>query len=89
MIKNIIQFGSRFMDYRMGALGALAMASLIFSINYIVSGNLLGSCTAALKQGTYTFFVGGSIIRNKKCSGYFLMPVTFHNQVNGFNFTFG
>lgn len=39
------------------------MATVVFFINYSAVGELTGSFTAAIKQGIYTFFFGGSIMK--------------------------
>lgn len=64
LIRRISSFGSKFIDYKMGALGAGIMSSLVFSVNYLSTRELLGSSTAGLKQAAYTFLVGGSIIKS-------------------------
>ena len=71
MIKKVLKFGSKYVDYRMGLLGSLVMATVVFSINYFgkripveYQDNLFfWSVVAALKQGTYTFFFGGVIMK--------------------------
>jgi len=63
IVKRTIAFGRKYIDYRMGMYGAIVMAAIVFSINYFGTYYLLGSITAALKQGTYTFFFGGVIMR--------------------------
>ncbi len=62
--------GSRYVDYRMGRYGAVVMATIVFLINFFGKKDELGipqaalwSTTAALKQGTYTFFFGGVIMK--------------------------
>jgi len=60
---RILKFGKKYIDYRMGIAGAIVMASIVFYINYYGTQNTLGATTAALKQGTYTFFFGGVIMR--------------------------
>ena len=62
-IAGIFRFGRKYIDYRMGVIGALVMAVVVFCINYFGTGIIGGSITAALKQGTYTFFFGGVIMR--------------------------
>ena len=47
----------------MGIAGAIVMASVVFGINYYGTHNAWGATTAALKQGTYTFFFGGVIMK--------------------------
>jgi len=72
MLKNIYDYvGSRFVDYKMGMIGSVVMASVVFSINYFgkripveyQDQILFWSIVAALKQGTYTFFFGGIIMK--------------------------
>jgi len=66
---NFIQWGRRYIDYRMGIIGCIVMAGLVFGINYsrtaqsLGSPDVLGSITAATKQGVFTFFFGGFIMR--------------------------
>ena len=60
---RVLKFGKKYVDYRMGVAGAVVMASIVFYINYHGTGNTYGATTAALKQGTYTFFFGGVIMR--------------------------
>jgi hypothetical protein len=55
--------GQRFIDYKIGIAGAIVMGSIVFGINYFSTGEITGSTTAALKQGTYTFFLGGSLMK--------------------------
>ena len=55
--------GRKYIDYRMGIYGAVVMASVVFYINFHGTQNYTGATTAALKQGTYTFFFGGVIMR--------------------------
>jgi len=47
----------------MGMAGAIVMAVIVFSINYYGLHDWRGASTAALKQGTYTFFFGGVIMK--------------------------
>jgi hypothetical protein len=61
--KKAIQFGSRYIDYRMGIYGAIIMGAIVFVINYSATEQWLPSSTAALKQGSYTFIFGGLIMR--------------------------
>ncbi len=56
-------YGDKYVDYKMGMAGALVMATVVFSINLYGTHNYLGATTAALKQGTYTFFFGGVITK--------------------------
>jgi hypothetical protein len=57
------RFGKKYVDYRMGTAGAIVMSSIVFSINYYGTHDTMGATTAALKQGTYTFFFGGVITK--------------------------
>jgi hypothetical protein len=61
--RKIKNYGKKYVDYRMGMAGAVVMASIVFSINFYGTGNTFGATTAALKQGTYTFFFGGVITK--------------------------
>lgn len=47
----------------MGMMGAIVLACIVFGINYLDTLDLAGATTAALKQGTYTFLFGGTIMR--------------------------
>lgn len=60
-----INFNStnKYFDYKIGLAGGLVMATVVFFINYNAIGELTGSFTAAIKQGIYTFFFGGSIMK--------------------------
>jgi|SRR3989339_149822 len=66
LFRKISNFGSKFIDYKMGLIGAGAMGSIVFGINYYDTQELFGSSTAALKQGGYTFLFGGSIMSGCK-----------------------
>jgi len=63
LLRKIANFGSKYIDYKMGFLGAGVMASIVFGINYYDTHELLGASTAASKQGSYTFLFGGSIMK--------------------------
>ena len=62
-VKKIIDFGGKFIDYKIGILGAGFMGFLVFIINYNATNELSGSLTAAIKQGSYTFFFGGGVMK--------------------------
>ena len=62
-LRKAIAFGSRYIDYRMGFFGGIIMGGIVFIINYSATGELIPSTTAALKQGGYTFFFGGIIMK--------------------------
>ncbi len=63
-IKPILMYGSRFIDYKMGIAGAFVMGGIVFAINYFSTEEITGSITAALKQGSYTFLLGGSLMKS-------------------------
>ena len=52
---------NRFIDYKLGIIGAVFMGSVVFYINSD-HGPFLASI-AALKQAFYTFFIGGLILK--------------------------
>ncbi len=54
---------SRFIDIRFGVAGGVVMGLIVFAVNYVSTGEWAGSLTAALKQGVYTFFFGGVIMK--------------------------
>ena len=62
-LKRLFHFGSRYIDYRMAIAGATVMSVIVFTVNYSGTGNLPWSLVAAAKQGAYTFFFGGFIMR--------------------------
>ncbi len=48
-------------DPKMGLVGALVLATMVFAINFDEGWKL--ASTAAAKQGLYTFFAGGFMMR--------------------------
>lgn len=66
---NIIQWGSKYIDYRIGMIGSVFMASMVFGVNYYETAeacgtpDVIGSTTAAVKQGFFTLFFGGAVMR--------------------------
>ena len=54
----------KFIDVKIAVSGAIVMGVIVFSINYSATHELTGSLTAALKQGTYTFFFGGVLMKS-------------------------
>lgn len=62
-MNQIIVFGSKFIDYKMGLYGAIVMGAIVFGINYYGVHELQAALTAALKQAVYTFMFGGIIMR--------------------------
>lgn len=61
--KKVVGTGSKFIDYKVGLIGACVMGCIVFVINHYHTQNLLGASTAALKQGSYTLLFGGIIMR--------------------------
>ncbi len=62
-LDEILKKGSKYIDYKMGLIGAGVMGSIVFGINYYDTNDLLGASTAALKQGGYTALFGGIMLR--------------------------
>ncbi len=54
---------SRYFDYKIAIAGALVMGIAVFCINYFSTYLIFQSITAALKQGIYTFFFGGFLMK--------------------------
>jgi hypothetical protein len=54
----------KFIDVKIAVSGAIVMGGIVFCINYSATHELTGSLTAALKQGTYTFFFGGILMKS-------------------------
>jgi hypothetical protein len=63
MLKRLVKFGSTFIDYKMGFFGAFVMGGVVFAINYNSEDGMSGATTAALKQASYTFFLGGVFMK--------------------------
>jgi hypothetical protein len=63
-IQQVAKFGRKFIDLKIAISGAIVMGGTVFAINYFSTANLGGSLTAALKQGTYTFFFGGVLMKS-------------------------
>ena len=62
-IKRAVKFIQKFIDYKIGIAGAIVMGGIVFSINYFTTYETFGSLTAAIKQGTYTFLFGGTLMK--------------------------
>jgi hypothetical protein len=62
LLVKIKNFGSKFIDYKMGIYGAFVMGAVVFGINFS-SGEISGALTAAFKQGSYTFLFGGILMK--------------------------
>jgi hypothetical protein len=63
VVRKVLNFGEKFINYKLGLIGAVGMGSLIFGINYYDSQDLSNSLIAGLKQGGYTFLFGGGIMK--------------------------
>jgi len=63
-LKKIIVFLNRFIDLKMGLIGAVIMGGIVFMINYFPTQLLLLSFVAAMKQFVYTFFLGGAVMKS-------------------------
>jgi hypothetical protein len=62
-IRRVIERGGKYIDFKMGFIGAAVMAVIVFAINYFTTYDLFGASTAAMKQGCYTAVFGGIIMR--------------------------
>ena len=62
MRDNLFQLRA-FFDFKIGLAGGLFMGIIIYLINYYSTNNIEGSLTAAFKQGVFTFFFGGIIMK--------------------------
>lgn len=54
---------NKIIDVRIGLAGGLVMGLIVFLINYYHADNLTGAFTAGMKQGIYTFFFGGFVMK--------------------------
>jgi hypothetical protein len=61
--RQITNSTHHFIDYKIGISGAVFMGGVVFGINYFATYELAGSVTAALKQGGYTFLLGGIFMK--------------------------
>jgi hypothetical protein len=62
-IKKAAKYSHQFIDYKIGIAGAMFMGGVVFGINYFSTYEITGSVTAALKQGGYTFLLGGIFMK--------------------------
>lgn len=62
-LQYILKFAQKFIDYKIGIAGAIVMGGIVFGINYFTTDEIAGSITAALKQGSYTFLFGGTLMK--------------------------
>jgi len=61
LVKRVYDASKDYVDYKMGGLGAGVMGGLVGAINY--SEGVFYAATASLKQGAYTFFLGGATMK--------------------------
>lgn len=59
MKSSLYEKGKNYIDYKLGVLGAGFMGGLVWMIN----GSGGDASIAALKQGAYSFFIGGFIMK--------------------------
>jgi len=62
-VHQAARFGQKFIDYKIGFAGAVVMGGIVFAINYYSTHQMVGSITASLKQGAYTFIFGGTLMK--------------------------
>jgi len=60
---SVFKILSKFIDFRMGLLGAIFMGVLVFCINYLKTEYLWGSTTAMIKQAAFTLILGGIFMK--------------------------
>ena len=63
-LRKAAKTAGKFIDVKIAVSGAIVMGGIVFSINYLATNDLTGSLIAALKQGTYTFFLGGILMKS-------------------------
>jgi len=61
---RLIRNFKEFIDLKIAVSGAMVMGGIVFIINYSATHEFSGSLTAAIKQGTYTFFLGGVLMKS-------------------------
>ena len=62
-LRQITNSTHQVIDYKIGIAGAFFMGGVVFAINYFSTHEITGSVTAALKQGSYTFLLGGIFMK--------------------------
>lgn len=62
-MQSILNSTGKIFDYKIGLAGGIVMGVIVYLINYYASSDIPGAFTAALKQGVYTFFFGGFIMK--------------------------
>jgi hypothetical protein len=63
LLQKLANTGQKFIDYKIGIAGAIVMGGIVFGINYFTTHEITGSVTAAIKQGSYTFLFGGTLMK--------------------------
>lgn len=63
MLKQLRFVSNKFFDFKIGLAGALFMGTVVYYINFLSTNLITESLTAALKQGAYTFFFGGFLMK--------------------------
>ena len=53
----------QFIDYKIGFTGAIFLGGVVFGINYFSTHEITVSVTTDLKQGRYTFLLGGIFMK--------------------------
>lgn len=62
-LQKAAKISHKFIDYKIGFAGAVFLGGVVFCINYFTTYEITGSVTAALKQGGYTFLLGGIFMK--------------------------
>jgi NADH:ubiquinone oxidoreductase subunit 4 (subunit M) len=62
-LQKTAKSAQKFIDYKIGIAGAMVMGGIVLGINYFSTHEISGSITAAIKQGTYTFIFGGTLMK--------------------------
>jgi len=60
-LQKAIQTVNKFMDFRMGILGAISMGTIVYWIN--MDHGMMPASIAATKQAFYTFFFGALFVK--------------------------
>ena len=62
-LQKTAKSAQKFIDYKIGFAGAIVMGGIVLGINYFSTHEISGSLTAAIKQGSYTFIFGGTLMK--------------------------
>jgi len=62
-LQKTAKSAQKFIDYKIGFAGAIVMGGIVLGINYFSTHEISGSITAAIKQGSYTFIFGGTLMK--------------------------